>query len=355
MPGYNLSFLCINQSARVLMKKHPIIASFILIMLLSWCSILNSQSTAMDDARIDIESDISKITWDEDIIRSWDASGAVTVNYLKSGKSFYSKSDSAIFSREGDAKPFKDTITLKGNIACNLNGMQITADDLQLISSGDTYRITSAENIKVDSGTYSIETDSFNFDAINGVGTFTNGANLTFTIDNPDSSTLDNAPMGSEENVFGQCLRINTDGGTLKASEMMIQYEKDTDNLFRPVFAKMPSGGELLPLVSDPANTTAFQFGYIDFDLVKSIMNASNNVRLTNGPCQIEAETVYIDWPNRNLTMKVNVILSRELFKFQCGELDISWDEVGRISLTAKNKPSMTITIPEETVKEAIP
>lgn len=326
-----------------------------MIMLLTWCSILNSQSAPMDEARIDIEAQVSKITWDENIIRSWDASGAVTVTYLKSGKSFLSKSDSAVFNREGDQKPFKDTITLKGNISCNLNGMQITADDLQLVSDNNSYSINSAKNIKVDSGTYSIETDSFNFDANNGLGSFSDGANLTFMIDNPKTENDTNTPTGFEENVFGQCLRINTDGGTLHAPEMTIQYEKDTDNLFRPVFAKMQSGGELLPLGSYSEYTTSFVFGYIDFDLVNSIMNANNKVQLINGPCQIEAESVHVDWTNRNLTMKDNVILSRELVKFQCGELDISWDEVGRISLTAKDRPNMSITIPEETVKEAMP
>ncbi|MBU1024043.1 hypothetical protein KKB99_07140 [bacterium] len=304
-----------------------------------------------DMAQIEISAVTSKIRWEGDIIRQWSASGDVSVTYVREDKAFKCKADNALFIREGDKKPFKDKLEITGNIQSELNGMHINTGKLYLLSDAENYSIESDSPTVITTGDYSLNTDKIYFDASNNLGQFPDGAEFIFSIGDNGNKTKNTPETENSSNLFGQCLRMDTNGGRLVAPVMQMEYLIDEKGRFIPSNVNLPNGGELLPISDDSSFTSTFTFDQMKFDLVSSFLDASG-IAMINGPCKITAGNITIDWERQNIIMSGDVLLSREMIDFQSGIINILWDDEGRLSLTATEKPKMRINVPEEITGE---
>lgn len=334
------------------MKKKHLLA---ILFLLCFATIAVAQTDETNNqARIDITAAKNKIRWDEDIIRSWEAIGDVSVEYARGEKSFVCTAESVFFNRSGDSKPFTDKLTIKGNIHANLNGMEIESEHLVLTSDVDSYKIDSATETTIQSDSCTVITELLHFDASNGIGNFPAGAEFIFMLDNDKADSQKSSDTKPTENMFGQCLRIDTTGGRLVTPAMELHYTLDDNGKFKASNVVMPSGGELFPLEIDDLYESKFVFGSVEFNIQESRLVASKQIQLINGPCAISANNVELDWENHHLEMSDDVILTRDMIEFTTGAIEITWDDEGRISLTATDNPSMCIKVPESATDEIL-
>ena len=308
-----------------------------------------------DMAQIEISAVTSKISWEGDIIRQWSASGDVSIVYIREDKAFRCVADNALFIRSGNEKPFTDKLEITGNIQAELNGINIDTENLCLLSDGEKYSIESDSPTVIVSDGYTLKTDKIYFDASNNLGQFQDGAEFIFsTSDNTRDQKIKKESKLNEDNsgnLFGQCLRIDTSGGRLIAPVMQMEYLIDEKGRFIPSIVSLPKGGELLPTLDDSSYASTFTFDDVKFDLANSFLDASG-ITMINGPCKITAGNISIDWEKRNIIMKGDVSLSREMINFESGKISIMWDDEGRLSLTATDKPKMRISVPEEITGE---
>lgn len=332
-------------------RKHLLAILFLLC--LATIAVAQTDETN-NQARIDITAAKNKIRWDEDIIRSWEAIGDVSVEYTRGEKSFTCTAESVYFNRSGDCKPFTDKLTIEGNIQANLNGMEIESEHLVLTSDADSYKIDSATETIIQSDSCIAVTELLQFDAANGIGSFPSGAEFIFMLDEDKADSQNSPGTKPTENMFGQCLRIDTTGGRLVTPAMELHYTIDDDGKFRASNVVMPSGGELFPLEIDDSSESKFIFGSVEFNIQESRLVASKQIQLINGPCAISAENVELDWENRHLKMSGDVSLTRDIIEFTTGAIEITWDDEGRISLTATDNPSMCIKVPESATDEIL-
>ena len=334
------------------MKKKHLLA---ILFLLCFASIALAQTDETNNqARIDITAAKNKIRWDEDIIRSWEANGDVSVEYARGDRYFFCTAEQVSFSRFGDNKPFADKLEIRGNIHANLNGMRIESEHLILTSDADNYKIDSQTETKIESDSCIAVTELLQFDASNGIGKFPAGAEFTFMLDDDKAKSQNSPDTEPTENMFGQCLRIDTTGGRLVTPAMELYYTIDDDGKFRASNVVMPSGGELFPLEMDDLYESKFVFGSVEFNIQESRLVASKQIQLINGPCAISAKTVSLDWENHHLEMSGDVSLIRDFIEFTTGAIEITWDDEGRISLTATEKPCMCIKVPESAADEIL-
>ena len=241
---------------------------------------------------------------------------------------------------------------INGNINANLNGMQIKSESLILESDADNYKIDSETQTTIETDSIIVISDLMHFDAQNGIGNFPDGAEFIFFVNNDETDSQEKSNPIKSENMFGQCLSIDTSGGRLITPAMQIHYTVDDNGKYEASKVSMPSGGELYPLESENLSESKFVFGNLQFNVEKSILTASDKIKLVNGECEISADKVEINWSNRHLLMSGDVKLTRDIIHFKTGTLEIIWDNEGRISLTATQKPCMCINIPEETTDE---
>lgn len=334
------------------MKKKHLLA---ILFLFCFAAIAVAQTDETNDqVRIDITAAKNKIRWDDDIIRSWEAIGDVSVEYSRGGKSFVCTAESVYFNRSGDIKPFTDKLEINGNIHANLNGMEIESEHLVLTSDADSYKIDSATETTIQSDSCTVITELLHFDASNGIGNFPSGAEFIFMLDDNKADSQESPDIRPADNMFGQCLRIDTSGGRLVTPAMELHYTIDDDGKFRASNAVMSSGGELFPLEIDDLNESKFVFGSVEFNIQESRLVASKQIQLINGPCAISAENVSLDWENHHLEMSGGVSLIRDIIEFTTGAIEITWDDEGRISLTATDKPCMCIKVPESATDEIL-
>ena len=231
-------------------------------------------------AQIDITAVTNKIRWDGDIIRTWEATGNVVVEYTRGEKRFYCTAAKVSFNRQGDCKPFIDELNISGDIHANLNGIRIESENLILTSDADNYSIDSETETKIETDSGSILTKLLHFDASNGIGNFQDGAEFSFFLDDKEPDSQRNPRTGKTDNMFGQCLSIDTSGGRLIAPAMELLYTYDDIGKFKASRVMMPSGGELLPLVSINSSESKFVFGCVEFNIGESRLVASNQIKL---------------------------------------------------------------------------
>lgn len=318
---------------------------------------LNSQSDGIiesDDGRIEISATVSKIKWDEEIIRSWDASDGVEIMYSRGGRAFICKADRALFTREGIEDSFKDKIQINGNITSNLDGINLISSELTLENIGESYRVEAGKDTSISGDDYSIETGHLLFDASDGKGQFPDGATFKFSIKNEEGKNI--LPFEySEGNFFGQCLKIDTSGGVIETSQLDIQYSLDANDNFTLTRVILPSGAELHPLnKAFEDSEMLLSFGKAEIDFEKLNLSAHEKVVISNGPCKISCNDFSINWDSRNMILQGDVALERESVKFQTGILELNWDDEGRISLVAKENPKMIINVPEGKAEEIL-
>ena len=301
-----------------------------------------------DAGNIEISAAVSKIRWEGDIIRSWDASGDVEITYSRGNRILHCRADKAFFTREGTSESFKDNISLNGNIAGNVNGIQIEASELNLENVGESYCIETQKKTELSGENYSISTNHLVLDASGGNGQFPEGAAFEFNIES-DKNKFKTLETGSDESsFFGQCLRIDTTGGVINAPYIEIQYSF-SDDKFRLTRVMLPSGAELHPVnQSTEDEGLVFDFGKAEIDFEIPGLTASDKVLISNGPCRISCERMGIQWGDRKIQLDGNVVLERESVKFETGMIELRLDDAGRISLSATGSPKMTIVVPEE-------
>jgi hypothetical protein len=304
---------------------------------------------------IGISAELSKIKWDKDIIRSWDASGDVEIEYTQGEKRFTCTASKALFTREGDKKPFKDKIQISGNVSGNLNGLKISASEIFLESDGTNFHLTAEKGVEIQGDGYSLKTDKLILDASNGDGELPAGGDFEFDIEGKTGQAQEKSQKTADANIFSQCLRVDISGGIMHAPYIQIHYTENEKREFFPESVSLPNGAELKPRVQTGDSDSIMKVNRAIYDFKASRLEAHDGITLKNAPCEIDTENLVLDWLNHKILLEGNVSLKRDYVEFSTGKIEVAWDNEGRISLDASEKPRMSIVVPQESTNAIIP
>jgi hypothetical protein len=329
-----------------------IVSSFVNVPLIN-ASVTGQKSESDDPGKavspVTIRADKSILKPEGETIRSWEGIGNVRISYDDTLNKLEFECDYTSFERTGDNENYVDSIVLKGNVHGVFNNWKVSADNVRLELNKVMYSLFSDDDIRIGYELYTFITGNAKFDRLTGIGEFPFGGIFEFTL---KEDSLIPAEMSPDENknIFADCIRFDQTGGRLTVPVMTLFCNVEPDGSFIPV-RLATQDGITTPLNFIPEMESELKFTKLEFLINENKLEAKEGITLKNGSCELTASDALIDWNNRNMIIRGDVRISREMIDFESGILSISWDEEGKLTLRAEKSPKMSIRIPKEAIE----